>query len=275
MGWRSWCNEVCEVVWSDSEQGLEELIVCYRNSSLMGDSIPDECKPAIFVNGVRAPFPLPTHQLVDDDDPQITVVPIRARVRSDEVGDGSPTASLPEAALPDEVGDGSLAQSAHVAGLPELHTTLILQNVPTNYTREMMVGLFDNNGFAGQYDFVFLPIDFRTKTNQGHAFVNLVNPLVAAQFWDAFNGFSRWWRSWMQEVCEVSWSRYEQGLEANVKRYQNSPLMHEMVPDACKPAIYANGVRQPFPPPTKKVRMPRMRNRHAINSGSCLAIIQK
>ncbi len=64
----------------------------------------------------------------------MTVVPIRERVRSDEVGDGSPAASLPEAALPDEVAeaalpDGSLAQSAREAGLPELQTTLILQNV--------------------------------------------------------------------------------------------------------------------------------------------------
>ena len=54
----------------------------------------------------------------------------------------------------------------------------------------------------------------------------MVDCMAAAQFWDAFHGFSRWWLSWGNEVCEVSWSTL-QGLEAHVELYRNSPLMYE------------------------------------------------
>merc|ERR1719487_589260 len=77
--------------------------------------------------------------------------------------------------------------------LPEHRTTVILRNLPASYTRDSLCGLFDNNGFAGEYDFIYAPIDPATRSGQGIAVVNLVDPLVAARFWDNFDGFSRWW----------------------------------------------------------------------------------
>ena len=42
-------------------------------------------------------------------------------------------------------------------------TTVMLRNVPNNYTREMFLTLLDDHGFAGRYDFVYLPCDFKRQ----------------------------------------------------------------------------------------------------------------
>jgi len=52
----------CEVSWSDC-QGLPDIIEKYRNSPMMHPSVPDECKPMLFVDGRAAPFPAPTRKI--------------------------------------------------------------------------------------------------------------------------------------------------------------------------------------------------------------------
>jgi len=145
---------------------------------------------------------------------------------------------------------------------PSVCTTVMMRSVPRCYTRDMLFGLFENFGFSEDVDFLYVPTDFATGANQAHAYVNLVSPLKAAEFVDTFNGFSRWWRSWCVEVCEVGWSCFEQGLQENVERYRNSPVMHPTVPDIFRPAIYDGGLRQCFPPPTRKLRVPRRAKSH-------------
>ncbi|CAE7939289.1 unnamed protein product, partial [Symbiodinium sp. KB8] len=58
------------------------------------------------------------------------------------------------------------------------------------------------------------------------------------------------------DVCEVGWSGPHQGFKAHVERYRNSPVMHRSVPDAYKPIIFQDGVRQNFPRPTRKIKAP-------------------
>merc|ERR1712039_71869 len=52
-----------EVVWSDPHQGLEALVERYRNSPVMHESVPEEWKPAYFVDGAQAIFPAPTEKV--------------------------------------------------------------------------------------------------------------------------------------------------------------------------------------------------------------------
>lgn len=54
-------------------------------------------------------------------------------------------------------------------------TTVMLRNLPNNYTREMFLEMLDSEGFRGSYDFVYLPCDFHRKANLGYAFVNMVD----------------------------------------------------------------------------------------------------
>lgn len=146
---------------------------------------------------------------------------------------------------------------------PELRTTVMLRNLPNNYSRVMVLSMLDDEGFAGLYNFLYLPIDFKSRACLGYAFVNMVDPSVVPNFWMKFNGYSKWVLP-SKKVCGVSWSGPHQGLEAHVERYRNSPVMHNTVPDEYKPVVCVNGTRVTFPPPTKTPRAPRVRN-HSEN----------
>lgn len=134
-------------------------------------------------------------------------------------------------------------------------TTVMMRNIPNNYTRHMLVALVNSRGFRGSYDMLYVPMDFQTQTGLGYAFVNLVSYEEAERLRRAFDGF-RNWSCLSEKVCEVVWSDVLQGLEGHVERYRNSPVMHESVPDDFKPALFVGGERVPFPPPTKRIRAP-------------------
>jgi hypothetical protein len=68
-------------------------------------------------------------------------------------------------------------------------TTVMVRNIPNNYTGEMLLELIDSEGFASSYDFLYLPMDFGRQANLGYAFVNLVNPEVTKPFWKVSTDF--------------------------------------------------------------------------------------
>jgi len=138
----------------------------------------------------------------------------------------------------------------------EVRTTVMIRNMPNNYTRKMLLELLDLHGFHGCYDFVYLPIDFETKACLGYAFINMVSPDAANQFWKVFDGFSSWAIP-SRKVSGVSWSGPHQGLDAHIERYRNSSIMCENTPDDYKPIILSGGVRVPFPAATRKLRSSR------------------
>lgn len=151
-------------------------------------------------------------------------------------------------AVQDRAATGRLGQLAR--------TTVMLRNLPNNYTRDGLLRLIDAEGFAGKYDFLYLPIDFRTHAALGYAFLNLVTPEDAERLRQRLDGFSRWALP-SNKVCSVGWSYPHQGLDSHIARYRNSPLMHEAVPDGYRPILFQDGIRAPFPPPTKRIKPPR------------------
>lgn len=138
------------------------------------------------------------------------------------------------------------------------HTTVMMRNLPNNYTRTMLLELLDNQGFWGCYNMVYLPMDFSSAAGFGYAFINFVKSEGAEHFRDHFQGFAEWSVP-SEKICDVMWSGVHQGLEAHIERYRNSPVMHQSVPDEFKPALFVNGERVPFPAPTKPPRAPRIR----------------
>merc|ERR1712228_942532 len=99
----------------------------------------------------------------------------------------------------------------------------------------------DAKGFRDRYDFVYLPFNFDTMANLSHAFVNMLTPADAEHLWEEFNGFSDWAVS-SDCTCSVAWNDKNQGLHSLVERYKNSPVMHENVPDHCKPLVLHGGI---------------------------------
>jgi len=135
-------------------------------------------------------------------------------------------------------------------------TTLMLRNLPNDYNREVFLQFLDSEGHAGKYDFVYFPVDFKTGSGLGYAFVNFLSHGKAMHAWKSLNGYRAWCVPSVK-VCDVCWSNPVQGFRANVDRYRNSPVMHEDVPEEFKPAVFSNGCRAPFPKPRKpSKRMP-------------------
>jgi len=168
---------------------------------------------------------------------------------------------LPTVAAP------TLLTSQHSAGtlvhfkgvmdnLEHQRTTLMLRNLPNNYSRDLVIQLLNEHGFAGKYDFLYFPIDFQTGCGLGFAFVNCITHSDACLVKGTLNGFQKWAIP-SSKVCTVGWSgNDQQGLVANTERYRNSSVMHKSVPEASKPVIFKNGVRAKFPCSTKKLWPP-------------------
>jgi len=134
-------------------------------------------------------------------------------------------------------------------------SSVMMRNLPNDYTRTMLLELLRTEGFAGMFDFVYVPVDFRSCSGLGYAFINFNSFESAERFRQHFTGFEQW-SSASDKVCEVAWSAL-QGLEAHIERYRNSPVMHESVPEDQKPIIFEGLVAVPFPVATKKIRVPR------------------
>lgn len=150
------------------------------------------------------------------------------------------------------------SDDGHLLPSEVICTTVMLRNIPTMYTRDMLLTLLDGHGFRGLYDFAYLPFDFVNKVNLGYALVNLPRKEDATRLLIALNGFSMW-SVQDGKACDTSYNHPIQGLQALVERYKNSPVMHSRVPDEYKPIMLNDGVRIPFLRPSKPIKAPKIR----------------
>ncbi|XP_024015015.1 protein terminal ear1 [Eutrema salsugineum] len=94
-------------------------------------------------------------------------------------------------------------------------TTVMLRNIPNEYTREMMIDFMDmhceeankneNNEESppiSAYDFFYLPIDFKSGLNRGYAFVNFINKEAVLKFKAAYN-HKAWSHCYSRKLLEI------------------------------------------------------------------------
>merc|ERR1719387_1306944 len=96
-----------------------------------------------------------------------------------------------------------------------------------------------DTGFGGTYDFLYLPIDKGTSANVGYAFVNFVNPAIAAKCMQSFQGhrFTQHQRS-SNKLARISVAHL-QGLEKNLAHYEKAAV--NVAPEKQRrPVIIAN-----------------------------------
>jgi len=154
-------------------------------------------------------------------------------------------------------------QSQDAGPEADSHTTLRLTYLPPNLKREHLVTLLHLKA-CFLYDLIYVPRDMRKQNppGLGYAFVNFLTSAAAKDASEKLEGFNAWKQLGSftsPKVCKVKWGD-RQGLLNNIQFYRNSSVMHDDVPDECKPALYNGRIRVPFPPPEKKVRPPKIRN---------------
>lgn len=159
---------------------------------------------------------------------------------------------------------------AQEAGASDTPTTLMVRGLDPSLTKTDFVQHFLDEGYAGFFDFVYMPMNFRAPgTNFGYAFINfkdhavgqrLIMKLTSAEYHSAFQGWSATWSS-------------TQGWSDNIERYRNSPLMHRLVPAESQPAVFdQHGCQVAFPKPTKTIPRPRVQTKATAIRGPSTAI---
>jgi len=136
---------------------------------------------------------------------------------------------------------------------PQTATTVILRNLPCGLTRKALLWNLMDKGFAGLYDFAYVPMDFGSRLCRGFAFVNLASGEHVQHLIEVFDGH-RCWSPKLQgcsKVCRASLSRC-QGLAANIERYRNSAVMGAEVDESFKPVVFVGRRQVAFPEPTRK-----------------------
>jgi protein phosphatase 1 regulatory subunit 42 len=98
--------------------------------------------------------------------------------------------------------------------------TLMMGSLSSKYTQPSLLEEIDMHGFAGTYDFFYLPIDAATKTNRAYAFINFTSGEAAKRFQEIFNGLKM--RLPNSSKCTTVKVAALQGFEANHAHFANS-----------------------------------------------------
>ncbi|KAM6554764.1 hypothetical protein CsatB_015526 [Cannabis sativa] len=134
-------------------------------------------------------------------------------------------------------------------------TTLMIKNVPSRYTREMLIEFVDNfcklendddhHHIYSAYDFLYLPMDFRRKLNKGYAFVNFTDARAALKFWEAMD-HKKWDYFRSPKIRQIVHATI-QGREALERRFRKSEFcceFEEYLPISfCPPRDGSNGLQ--------------------------------
>ncbi|EER16848.1 conserved hypothetical protein [Perkinsus marinus ATCC 50983] len=116
--------------------------------------------------------------------------------------------------------------------------------------------VFNEVGLKGAFDFLYVPLNFKTREAVGFAFVNFVDQEHAQKMIDGFNNLIL--DDCMPLVVEPA---KNQGLQAQIDHLKESPV--NAADEEFRPRLFelGTGKRLEFPAPTNP-RLPRRSHRH-------------
>lgn len=112
-------------------------------------------------------------------------------------------------------------------------TSVMLRNLPCEYTQRTLLEEMNQSGFLGCFDFFYLPIDKGTGANKGYAFVNFSDPAAAWRFKQVYDGRAMALSS--DKFVSVM-PAVLQGYDANYSHYANSRVMRG--DPSCRPLFF-------------------------------------
>jgi len=120
-------------------------------------------------------------------------------------------------------------------------TTVMLGNIPCQYTQGSLLRELDEMGFADKCAFFYLPIDTRSKTCVGYALVDFPDPAEACRFLSTFKDY-RFRRHQGDKGALVCPARI-QGLWNNVRHFSSRAVLHARDCEH-RPLVFQNGFRR-------------------------------
>jgi len=102
-------------------------------------------------------------------------------------------------------------------------STVMARNLPNKYNQQMLLDELNGAGFAGAYDFLYLPIDPETCANRGYAFINFISSTYAWMMRTTYEG-QKMGKFNSDKVVSVVPAAL-QGFEANYAHYSTSRVM--------------------------------------------------
>lgn len=119
-------------------------------------------------------------------------------------------------------------------------TTVMLRNIPNKYTQNSLLQEINDLGFAGSFDFFYLPMDVHNRSNVGYAFINFLVPNDAERFRVKFSDhcFQRFQSRKISSVCTA----HVQGLYENLRHFENRAVSHSRN-DQYRPVVLRDGAR--------------------------------
>jgi hypothetical protein len=126
-----------------------------------------------------------------------------------------------------------------------VQTTLMIHNIPLQYTQEMLMAEWPNNG---DYDFLYLPLNNCSNRNLTYAFVNFTSTQAACAFQ------SRWQNQYLKHFHGTSPLTLTladvQGREQNLMKLveKRTPKRRTKYPKSqrCQPMVFEGGKAVPL-----------------------------
>ncbi|CAL9125678.1 unnamed protein product [Musa textilis] len=124
----------------------------------------------------------------------------------------------------------------------------MIKNLPNKFTKEKLLGILDqhcheenqkmmeegnekpvelgkgNNSSTtlSEFDFLYLPIDFKTGNNMGYAFVNFTSAVAAWRLYSSLQNYD-WKPHGSRKICVVTYARIQVSSIVHLSNYSGSP----------------------------------------------------
>merc|ERR1719502_1018151 len=115
----------------------------------------------------------------------------------------------------------------------------MIRNIPNSYTQRELLKELESLGYAGTFDFLYIPVDKGTMSNVGYAFVNFTDLQYAKMCMQTLQTYRfKKHRKPTGKIAAVSVAHI-QGLEANLKHYENAAVNSAKLKQR-RPVVMAN-----------------------------------
>jgi len=151
-------------------------------------------------------------------------------------------------------------------------STVMVRNIARRSTQKMLTSDLEEAGFAKQFNFIYLPFCFESKSNVGYAFINFLDGAIAERFID----------EWNRKDCDSArtpiingkkalTATYAdvQGLDANIDRLVGDYKIARIHNPRYQPAIFEDGFRVNFHKYTERLAEKLQNNAAAKGAATC------